>query len=123
MGIEPTVRAREGRTIGFEDRAQHQSGTRFHVSSTRSVRALADRIVVRRRVARSWRRAARSARIGGRRLVVGGLVGGFVATNLLKIGSVDGVNVESIVIATLGAIAVVFVVNATRTGGLGRRFR
>jgi uncharacterized membrane protein YeaQ/YmgE (transglycosylase-associated protein family) len=41
--------------------------------------------------------------------IVGGLVGGFVATSLLKIGSVDGINVESIVIATLGAIAVVIV--------------
>jgi uncharacterized membrane protein YeaQ/YmgE (transglycosylase-associated protein family) len=39
--------------------------------------------------------------------IVGGLVGGFVATSLLKIGTVDGINVESIVIATLGAIAVV----------------
>jgi uncharacterized membrane protein YeaQ/YmgE (transglycosylase-associated protein family) len=40
--------------------------------------------------------------------IVGGLVGGFVATTLLKIGSVDGINVESILIATAGAIAVVF---------------
>ena len=40
--------------------------------------------------------------------IVGGLVGGFVATSVLKIGSVNGINVESIVIATLGAIAVVF---------------
>ncbi|HET7677399.1 MAG TPA: GlsB/YeaQ/YmgE family stress response membrane protein [Candidatus Limnocylindrales bacterium] len=41
--------------------------------------------------------------------IVGGLVGGFVATSLLKIGSVDGVNVESIFIATLGAIGVLVV--------------
>jgi uncharacterized membrane protein YeaQ/YmgE (transglycosylase-associated protein family) len=41
--------------------------------------------------------------------IVGGLVGGFVATNVLKMGSVDGINVESIAIATVGAIAVVFV--------------
>ncbi len=41
--------------------------------------------------------------------IAGGLVGGFVATSVLKIGTVDGINVESIVIATLGAIAVVFV--------------
>ena len=41
--------------------------------------------------------------------IVGGLVGGFVAATVLKIGSVNGINVESIVIATLGAIAVVFV--------------
>jgi uncharacterized membrane protein YeaQ/YmgE (transglycosylase-associated protein family) len=41
--------------------------------------------------------------------IVGGLVGGFVATSILKMGSVDGINVESIAIATVGAIAVVFV--------------
>jgi len=40
--------------------------------------------------------------------VVGALVGGFVAMSL-KLGSVDGINVESIAIATIGAIAVVFV--------------
>jgi len=40
--------------------------------------------------------------------VIGALVGGFVATSL-KLGSVDGINVESIAIATIGAIAVVFV--------------
>ena len=44
--------------------------------------------------------------------IVGGLVGGFVATSVLKIGSVDGINIESIVIATIGAIAVVFVARA-----------
>ncbi len=38
--------------------------------------------------------------------VAGGLVGGFIATRLLKVGSVDGVNVESVAIATLGAVAV-----------------
>lgn len=38
--------------------------------------------------------------------VVGGLVGGFVATPVLKIGSVNGINVESGVIATLGAVAI-----------------
>jgi uncharacterized membrane protein YeaQ/YmgE (transglycosylase-associated protein family) len=42
--------------------------------------------------------------------IVGGLVGGFIATNLLKMGSVDGINIESIAIATLGAILVVAVV-------------
>ncbi len=41
--------------------------------------------------------------------VVGGLVGGFLATSVFKMGSVDGINVESIVIATLGAILVVVV--------------
>jgi uncharacterized membrane protein YeaQ/YmgE (transglycosylase-associated protein family) len=56
--------------------------------------------------------------------IVGGLVGGFVATSVLKIGSVDGINVESIVIATLGAIAVVFVAGRLLgSGGLSGRIR
>ena len=42
--------------------------------------------------------------------IVGALLGGFVATSVLKMGSVDGINLESIAIATLGAIAVVFIV-------------
>ncbi len=50
--------------------------------------------------------------------VVGGLVGGFVAATVLKMGTVDGINPESIVIATLGAIAVVFVVHLA-TGSRG----
>jgi len=54
--------------------------------------------------------------------IVGGLVGGFVATSVLKMGSVNGINIESIVIATLGAIAVVFLVHlATGSRGLLRR--
>ncbi|HYM85090.1 MAG TPA: GlsB/YeaQ/YmgE family stress response membrane protein [Candidatus Dormibacteraeota bacterium] len=54
--------------------------------------------------------------------IVGAVVGGFVATSVLRIGSVDGINVESIVIATLGAIAVVYVVHlATGSRGLIRR--
>jgi uncharacterized membrane protein YeaQ/YmgE (transglycosylase-associated protein family) len=52
--------------------------------------------------------------------IVGGLVGGFLATSVFKMGSVDGINIESIVIATLGAILVVFVFNAMR-GGRGLR--
>lgn len=53
--------------------------------------------------------------------IVGGLVGGFVATSVLKIGTVDGINVESIVIATLGAIVVIFVFRAmSRSGGMRR---
>ena len=53
--------------------------------------------------------------------IVGGLLGGYVAKNVLKIGSVDGFNVESIVIATLGAIAIVFLANfATGSRGLRR---
>jgi Transglycosylase associated protein. len=54
--------------------------------------------------------------------IVGGLVGGFIATSLLHMGSVNGINVESIVIATLGAILVVFVVSFAR-GSRGMRTR
>ena len=50
--------------------------------------------------------------------IVGGLVGGFVATNVLKVGQVNGINIESILFATLGAIAVVFV---ARLAGGSRR--
>lgn len=53
--------------------------------------------------------------------IVGGLVGGFVASTVLKIGSVDGINLESIVIATLGAIAVVFVAGLLKGSGGFRR--
>lgn len=53
--------------------------------------------------------------------IAGGLVGGFIATTVLKVGSVDGINIESIVIATLGAILVVFVVGAVRGNRLGSR--
>ena len=53
--------------------------------------------------------------------IVGALVGGFVATSVLKMGSVNGINIESIVIATLGAIAVVFVARLARgSRGLSR---
>jgi uncharacterized membrane protein YeaQ/YmgE (transglycosylase-associated protein family) len=54
--------------------------------------------------------------------IVGGIVGGFVATEVFKKGSVNGINVESIVIATLGAIAVILIVGyATRRRGFFRR--
>jgi uncharacterized membrane protein YeaQ/YmgE (transglycosylase-associated protein family) len=52
--------------------------------------------------------------------IVGGLVGGFVATSVLKIGTVNGINVESILIATLGAVAVLLVVHFG-TGSRGMR--
>ena len=48
--------------------------------------------------------------------IVGGLVGGFIAESVLHKGNVNGINVESVVIATLGAILVLFVFNA-----MGRR--
>jgi uncharacterized membrane protein YeaQ/YmgE (transglycosylase-associated protein family) len=46
--------------------------------------------------------------------IVGGVAGGFVATNVLRMGSVDGINIESIFIATLGAIAIVWLANLAR---------
>jgi uncharacterized membrane protein YeaQ/YmgE (transglycosylase-associated protein family) len=52
--------------------------------------------------------------------IVGGLVGGYVAATMLNLGTVDGINIESIVIATLGAIAVIFVANVL-TGSRGLR--
>jgi uncharacterized membrane protein YeaQ/YmgE (transglycosylase-associated protein family) len=56
--------------------------------------------------------------------IVGGLVGGFVAANLLHVGSVDGFNLESIVISTIGAAAVLVVMHmATRPTGLARLWR
>lgn len=54
--------------------------------------------------------------------IVGGIVGGFVATLLFKHVSVNGINVESIVVATLGAIAIVFLFGyMSRSRGLFRR--
>ena len=50
--------------------------------------------------------------------VVGGLVGGYVALNVLHIGAVDGINLESILIATLGAISVIYLVHLA-TGSRG----
>ena len=52
--------------------------------------------------------------------IVGGFLGGFVAANVLHVGSVNGFNLESIVIATLGAAAVLLVTRLT-TGGRGLR--
>lgn len=52
--------------------------------------------------------------------IVGGLVGGYIAATVLNVGTVDGINIESIIIATLGAILVVFVVNMAKGGGMRR---
>lgn len=52
--------------------------------------------------------------------VVGGLVGGFVAATLLKVGTVNGINLESVVIATVGAVVVLLLVNFA-TGSPGDR--
>ena len=45
--------------------------------------------------------------------IVGGLLGGFIATNVMNVGSVDGFNTESILIATIGAVVVLFLANGT----------
>lgn len=52
--------------------------------------------------------------------IVGGLVGGYLAANVLHVGSVDGINLESILIATLGAVGVLLVMHLA-TGGRGLR--
>ena len=53
--------------------------------------------------------------------IVGGLVGGYLAATVFKMGTVDGINIESIFIATLGAILVIFVVRAMSGSGGMRR--
>ncbi len=50
--------------------------------------------------------------------IVGAVVGGWVASDLLHIANVTGVNSTSIAVATIGAVIVIFVV-----GGLNRRGR
>jgi uncharacterized membrane protein YeaQ/YmgE (transglycosylase-associated protein family) len=52
--------------------------------------------------------------------IVGGLLGGFVAANVLHVGSVNGFNLESILIASLGATAVLLVTHLA-TGGRSLR--
>ena len=41
--------------------------------------------------------------------IVGALVGGFLAGTVLKVADVTGINIESIVVAVIGAIVVVLV--------------
>jgi uncharacterized membrane protein YeaQ/YmgE (transglycosylase-associated protein family) len=41
--------------------------------------------------------------------IVGAVVGGYIAASVFHKGDVSGVNIESIVIAVLGAIAVLFI--------------
>lgn len=51
--------------------------------------------------------------------VVGGLLGGWIATSLLHIGAeVNGINLESILVAFGGAVVLIFVI---RLLGGGRR--
>jgi uncharacterized membrane protein YeaQ/YmgE (transglycosylase-associated protein family) len=52
--------------------------------------------------------------------IIGALVGGFLAGTVLKVADVTGINIESTVVAVIGAIIAVVVVNAvtgrSRTG-------
>ena len=55
--------------------------------------------------------------------IVGAVVGGWIASDLLKIADVTGINLTSIVVAVVGALVVIVVVNSFsgRRGILGRR--
>ena len=55
--------------------------------------------------------------------IVGAIVGGWVAADLLKIADVTGINLTSVVVAVVGAIIVILVVNSFSGRGrlLGRR--
>lgn len=48
--------------------------------------------------------------------IVGGLLGGWVAANVFHIGSMDRIDVQSILIATAGAAVLLLVMN--KTGGM-----
>lgn len=49
--------------------------------------------------------------------VVGGLLGGWLATSVLHIGAdVNGINLESIVVAFVGSVILLFVVRLLRGG-------
>jgi uncharacterized membrane protein YeaQ/YmgE (transglycosylase-associated protein family) len=41
--------------------------------------------------------------------IIGAVVGGFLAGNVLRVADVTGINIESIVVAIIGAMIVVFV--------------
>ena len=50
--------------------------------------------------------------------IVGALVGGFLATNLLGApGAVDGFNLTSIIVAFLGAVITIAILRAINPGG------
>jgi len=48
--------------------------------------------------------------------IVGGLLGGWVAANVFHIGSMDGIDIGSILIATVGAAVLLLVMN--KAGGM-----
>jgi uncharacterized membrane protein YeaQ/YmgE (transglycosylase-associated protein family) len=49
--------------------------------------------------------------------IVGAVVGGFLAGTVLHVADVTGLNIESLVVAVIGAVIVIFV--AQRLGGRG----
>ena len=55
--------------------------------------------------------------------IVGAIVGGWVAADLLKIANVTGINLTSIVVASVGALIVIVVYDSLvgRLRGFGRR--
>jgi uncharacterized membrane protein YeaQ/YmgE (transglycosylase-associated protein family) len=55
--------------------------------------------------------------------IVGAIVGGWVAADLLKIANVTGINLTSIVVASVGALIVIVVYDSMvgRHRGFGRR--
>jgi uncharacterized membrane protein YeaQ/YmgE (transglycosylase-associated protein family) len=55
--------------------------------------------------------------------IVGAIVGGWVAADLLKIANVTGINLTSIVVASVGALIVIVVYDSMvgRRRGFGRR--
>ena len=54
--------------------------------------------------------------------IVGAIVGGWIAADLLKIADVTGINLTSIVVAVVGALIVIVVYNSfARRRSFGRR--
>ena len=51
--------------------------------------------------------------------IVGAVVGGFIASNLLHVADVTGLNLESLVVAVFGAIVVIFVARMFMSRGAG----
>jgi uncharacterized membrane protein YeaQ/YmgE (transglycosylase-associated protein family) len=47
--------------------------------------------------------------------MIGGLAGGYVATNVLNVGSVGGINVPSLAIAAAGGFAIAVLGNLARS--------
>jgi uncharacterized membrane protein YeaQ/YmgE (transglycosylase-associated protein family) len=52
--------------------------------------------------------------------IVGGLLGGFVATNVFHIGTVDGFNIQNLLIAIAGAVVVLYGWHAFTSRGASR---